>query len=89
MDHMIERYDGCIASMEDGVPAADLLRRRTGPTDRSILCDALKGFETQRYAWRLSLMRACLAKGMTITEFAELFGFSRQYAQKLARELRG
>jgi hypothetical protein len=49
---------------------------------------ALQDFERWRARWRVAVMRGWLAEGGTITEFAGTFGFSRQYAQRIAREAR-
>jgi hypothetical protein len=52
---------------------------------RDSLDKAFKQVVEQRRAWRVALMRSCcLEEGMSLTEFADHFGFSRQYAQALA-----
>ncbi len=56
---------------------------------RDSLDKAFRQVVDSRRAWRVALMRSCcLEEGMSITEFARHFGFSRQYAQSLAVEAR-
>ncbi len=64
---------------------------RNLPTEqiRDSLDKAFKQVVVRRRAWRVALMHSCcLEEDMSLTEFAQHFGFSRQYAQSLAAEAR-
>ena len=85
----IAGYERIVRELDRGRSPADLLRTGRGQRDRGALSDAIHVLEGQRYVWRRETLRSCLQDGMTLTEFAELWGFSRQYAQKIAREIGG
>jgi hypothetical protein len=53
---------------------------------RRVVDEGMEKFENWRRIARGSVIRAALAEGMTLTEVAEEFGFSRTYARRLARE---
>lgn len=52
------------------------------------MSEALADFEEKRRAWRVAVVRGWMAEDRSITAFAQTFGFSRQYAQRLAKEAR-
>jgi hypothetical protein len=95
LDVVIERTEGILANMEEGAPAAEALLKFFEVVDLEAtirpedLTLTLRDFEGTRYRWRVAFMRCWLADGHTITEYAERFGFTRQYAGKLARASRG
>ena len=83
------KFETVLSELDQGVPVGDMMIHGGAPDLREELDRALEEFHAQRYRWRVSLMRATLAEGMTITRFADLYGFSRQYAQRIAKEVQG
>jgi hypothetical protein len=92
-DELIQQLQAGILQMEGIVEdlrsqSPDLmLRGIPDPVQRrSQLDDRFDSFFAQRKAWRVALLRACSERGMSVSEFSRLFGFTRQYGQMLARE---
>lgn len=56
---------------------------------RLSLAEALKRYETARHRARAEIIAMALDEGINISEIARIFGFSRQLAQRYAREARG
>jgi hypothetical protein len=63
--------------------------RATKSADRSRdLTRTLDGFEQSRRRIRASVSAAALAEGLSIAEIAEMFGVSRQLANRFVKEAR-
>ena len=54
---------------------------------REAITDAVSEFSTSRHRLRLSIFSLLVAEGMTSSEIAVLWGFSRQMAMKQIRKL--
>ena len=70
------------ASLSESVKATRSADRRR---DLTRIMDA---FETSRREIRAAVVAAALAEGMTITEIADIFGVSRQLANRFVRDAR-
>lgn len=63
--------------------------RVTGSAERSrSLTRLLDEFESSRRGIRAAVVAAALEEGMTITQIAEIFGVSRQLANRFVKEAR-
>lgn len=82
---VIVRAELIIKALETGSTVLDATEGFVGS---ETLTTALRKFETDRHEWRIAVLRGWLEQGGTLSEYASTFGFSRQYAQKLARGLR-
>ena len=70
----------------EGVVAASRQMHTT-----ALQCDVsgrLESVIAARHELRLRIMEACIEEGVTLTEFASYFGFSRQQAQRYYRKLK-
>ena len=77
-----------IERLRSGVPISESTRV-TGSAERSrTLTRLLEEFEASRRGIRAAVVAAALDEGMTITQVAEIFGVSRQLANRLVREAR-
>ena len=83
-----EWNDEDIERLRSGATIAESTRT-TRSADRSRgLTRALDEFERSRRQIRTSVVAAALAEGMTITEIGEIFGVSRQLANRFVKEAR-
>jgi len=80
--------DEDIERLRDGVTLAESTAQ-TGSADRSRdLTRIMADFERSRREIRAAVVAAALGEGMTITEVAEIFGVSRQLANRFVKEAR-
>jgi hypothetical protein len=86
LGHLIEGVSEARARTERGVPIDQVLRDSELDAYRQVVDEGIEQFEVWRRIARGSAIRAAVAAGMTLTEIAEEFGFSRTYARRLARE---
>jgi hypothetical protein len=86
LEHLIEGVTEARARVEQGEEIDKILRTLDLDAYRHVVDDAMGTFEIWRRIARGSAIRAAVAAGMTLTEIAEEFGFSRTYARRLARE---
>ena len=86
LDVSAESIQALIDAMERGSSTEELVAGMAGPKGREEMTGAFERYDAQRYRWRVALMRVWLREGRTITDFARHNGFSRQYAQKIAKE---
>jgi hypothetical protein len=85
--HLIEGVTEARARVERGEEIDKILRSSDLDTYRRVVDEGMEKFEVWRRIARGSAIRAAVASGMTLTEIAEEFGFSRTYARRLAREV--
>lgn len=77
-----------IERLRSGVPISESTRV-TGSAERSrSLTRLLDEFESSRRGIRAAVVAAAVEEGMTITQIAEIFGVSRQLANRLVKEAR-
>ncbi len=57
-------------------------------SERPNVRDFIKRFEEARHELRLAVIAQCLDEGMSIGEVSRQYGFSRQLASRLAKEIR-
>jgi Homeodomain-like domain len=94
-EHLIERLEAQrewntedIERLRSGV-AISRSSKDTGSAERSrSLTRILSEFEQSRREIRAAVVAAALDEGMTITEIADIFGVSRQLANRLVKEAR-
>ncbi len=86
LEHLVEGVSEARAKAERGEEIDGILRSSNVDAYRHIVDEGMGKFEIWRRIARGSAIRAALAAGMTLTEIAEEFGFSRTYARRLARE---
>jgi hypothetical protein len=86
LEHLIEGVSECRARAERGEEIDEILRSSDVDAYRHVVDEGMDKFEVWRRIARGSAIRAAVAAGMTLTEIAEEFGFSRTYARRLARE---
>jgi predicted transcriptional regulator len=86
LEHLIEGVTEIRARAERGEEIDEVLRRADLDGYRHVVDEGMEVFEVWRRVARGSAIRAALAAGMTLTDIAEEFGFSRTYARRLARE---
>ena len=72
--------------LEAGEDIEEIFRSYDFEAYRRVVDKGIEQFEVWRRIARGSAIRAALAAGMTLTEIAEEFGFSRTYPRRLARE---
>jgi len=86
LEHLIKGVSEARARVERGEEIDEILRSSSVDDYRHVVDEGMDKFEIWRRIARGSAIRAALAAGMTLTEIAEEFGFSRTYARRLARE---
>jgi hypothetical protein len=86
LEHLIEGVSQARARAERGEGIDGILRSSDLDAHRQVVDEGMDKFEIWRRIARGSAIRAAVAAGMTLTEIAEEFGFSRTYARRLARE---
>ena len=77
-----------IERLRSGVLLAESTRRTRSAERSRELTRILDEFEQSRRAIRTSVTAAALDQGMTISEIAEIFGVSRQLANRFVKEAR-
>jgi hypothetical protein len=86
LEHLIEGVSEARARVERGEEIDEILRSSNVDAYRHVVDEGMDKFEIWRRIARGSAIRAALAAGMTLTEIAEEFGFSRTYARRLSQE---
>ncbi len=86
LEHLIQGVSEARARAERGEEIDEILRTSNADAYRHVVDEGMDKFEIWRRIARGSAIRAALAAGMTLTEIAEEFGFSRTYARRLVRE---
>jgi len=84
VDHNIDLLLDHVAT---DVPVATVLEELDIARVREAITDAVSEFSTSRHRLRLSIFSLLVAEGMTSSEIAVLWGFSRQMAMKQIRKL--
>ncbi len=79
-------YRGLKRKLEDGVPASRALAAMDLPGLRDELAHEMVRIEQARQRLRTNLICLCLEEGVSINEVARLWGFSRQLAQRYAKQ---
>ncbi len=77
-----------IALMRSGMTVADKMRRSSSAEQSRDLTRRLADFEAVRRDVRISVTAALLDEGLTTAEIGELFGVTRQLANRFAQEAR-
>jgi len=77
------------ASIVRGDPLPEAMTAVTAPEVLGDVARALKNLEETRHASRTAVFAVGMAEGVSIGELARLYGFSRQLAQRFAKEARG
>ena len=72
----------------DGADTASALAALSPADTRQTMNEALTSVEAARHAMRLEIFRQGLEEGMSIAALGRAFGFSRQLAQRFAKEAR-
>ncbi len=75
-----------VSGVEEGVPVACLLEDIRADSWRSVLTEAIKGFEVARHRVRLLMVAIAVDEGMSITDMARSWGVSRQLASRWVQE---
>lgn len=83
-DHNIDLLLDHVAT---DVPVATVLEELDIARVREAITDAVSEFSMSRHRLRLSIFSLLVAEGMTSSEIAVLWGFSRQMAMKQIRKL--
>jgi hypothetical protein len=83
---LVEGVSEVRARIKRGEDIDGILRTSDIDSYRHVVDEGMDKFDIWRRIARGSAIRAALAAGMTLTEIAEEFGFSRTYARRLARE---
>jgi hypothetical protein len=86
LQHLTEGIAEIRARTERGEEIDEILRTSDLDAYRHVVDEGMEMFEVWRRIARGSAIRAAVAAGMTLTEIAQEFGFSRTYARRLARE---
>jgi predicted transcriptional regulator len=84
--HFQRAYRGLKRRLERGMPASKALSSMDLPALRDELAREMVRIEAARQRLRTSLISLCLEEGMTASEVAQLWGFSRQLAQRYAKQ---
>jgi hypothetical protein len=90
--HILESRKGFlkgVTMLESGVPLSQALSDLNTPQRRSRMTDLLSEFDDCRHRLRVSITAAGLEEGMSIGDIGRAFGFSRQLAARIAKEVRG
>lgn len=80
-------YGTLRARVADGVPVGEAFSDMAMPW--SGVARALEELERARHDVRNAVFAVGLSEGMTIGDLGRLYGFSRQLAARIAREVRG
>ena len=75
-------------SIAQGVPIREALAGQAIPDMLPSVTASLKKLEQMRHETRTAVFAVGLAEGLSIGEMGRLYGFSRQLAQRFAREAR-
>ena len=86
LEHLIEGVSEVRARMERGEEIDLILVSSNVDAYRHVVDEGMDKFELWRRIARGSVIRVALEAGMTLTEIAEEFGFSRTYVRQLAQE---
>jgi len=81
--------DEDIARLRSGSSLSDSVAATRSAERSREMTRALDEFEQSRRAIRAAVVAAAVEEGMTIPEVADIFGVSRQLANRLIREARG
>ena len=77
-----------IQQLESGVGIVDALKASSVASQRHDTQEALEVASAARHDLRLQIMAVCLEEGLTPREIAELWGISRQRADRFVQELK-
>lgn len=77
-----------IARLRAGASLSESVKATRSADRRRDLTQIMDDFETSRREIRAAVVVAGLAEGMTITEIADIFGVSRQLANRFVRDAR-
>jgi hypothetical protein len=83
--HFQRAYRSLKRKLERGVPASRALASMDLPGLRDELAQEMVRIDEARQRLRTSLIKLCLEEGLPIGEVARLWGFSRQLAQRYAK----
>jgi hypothetical protein len=86
LEGLIEGVADVRVRVERGEEIDRVLRSSDLDRYRQVVDEGIAKFEVWRRIARGSAIRAAVAAGMSLTEIAEEFGFSRTYARRLAQE---
>jgi hypothetical protein len=86
LGYLIEGLSEALAKLEAGQGIDEIFHSYDFEAYRLVIDSGIDQFEAWRRIARGSAIRAALAAGMTLTDIADEFGFSRTYARRLARE---
>ncbi len=75
-----------LSEMKKGGPVVEMMERLDSRDKRLSLNDALDRLEEARHRARAEMISRALGEGVSIGEIARAYGFSRQLAQRYARE---
>lgn len=84
--HFQQAYRGLKRKLERGVPASRALAAMDLPGLRDELAREMVRIDQARQRLRTTLICLCLEEGVNINEVARLWGFSRQLAQRYAKQ---
>jgi hypothetical protein len=84
--HFQRTYRTLRRKLERGVPARTALSSMDLPVLRDDIAREMARLDQARQRMRTALVRLCLEEGMTTSETAKLWGFSRQLAQRYAKQ---
>ena len=84
--HFQRAYRTLKRKLERGVPASRALASMDLPGLRDELAREMVRIDEARQRLRTSLIKLCLEEGLPIGEVARLWGFSRQLAQRYAKQ---
>jgi hypothetical protein len=86
LGYLIEGVSDARSRLEADEDIEEVFRSCDFEAYRRVVDEGIEQFEVWRRIARGSAIRAAVAAGMTLTDIAEEFGFSRTYARRLARE---
>jgi len=78
-----------IGRLRAGASLSESVRATRSADRRRDLTRIMDAFETSRREIRAAVVAAALAEGMTTTEIADIFGVSRQLANRFVRDAHG
>lgn len=79
-------YRSLRRKLERGAPASRALKAMDLPGLRDDVAQEMARIEQARQRLRTNLVGLCLEEGLSSSEVAELWGFSRQLAQRYAKQ---
>jgi hypothetical protein len=82
------KYRTLKRQLEDGDPAHQALAQMDIPVLRDELAAEMVRIDQARQRVRTHLIALCLEEGVSISEVGRLWGFSRQLAQRYAKQVR-